>query len=213
MNLLTGGLSYSRKGDRKMQRKTIEERLYELVQEYTVQDIERVLGARLAAAGLILFPALAGMVALGRSLYGYGLDDRAAFLKFARYRMKLNGKLAGILHDNVYKGLARQWCVETRVTFHSAFKEWLAEGSYWYKIEGSEIESRQLHISATGLAGAYMEAVKRLPEYSKTPQHSFIDEEEEFQPVLRKQVADFISMPELPEGGAVIWEIKAQKKE
>ena len=178
--------------------RTYEESLYKLIKEYTASDIERIIDAKVQAAGLIIIPAFVGMIGLGQCLYGFDLDKRAAFLKFARYRMKLDRSLAEILYDNVYGGLIHQWCSESRIILHSRFDP-LYVGSFWYRCRSED--PQQVHISAKAIALAYTEAVDKLPEYSKTPQYPSVNPEAVR--IIRDQVEAFCSVSKVQSGGAV----------
>lgn len=179
-------------------KKTYEEQVYELTQGFTTSDIERVIDAKIEAAGLIIAPALVGMIALGHSLYGYDLEDRAAFLKFARYRMKLDRGLSEILYDNVYTGLIQMWCSEVRVVLHSRFRDGM-DGPVWYRDRRED--PQLLHISALEIANLYLKVVQELPGYAETSQHK--DNRREYAQVLRDQVEAFCSAGTVQSRGAV----------
>lgn len=179
-------------------KKTYEEQVYELVRGFTTSDIERIIEAKVEAAGLIIMPAFAGMIGLGHSLYGYDLDNRTAFLKFARYRMKLDRGFAEILYDNVYTGLAQAWCSEVRIILWSRFDD-RQDGTLWLRKRWED--PKQINISALAISTLYLEVVGKLPEYNKTPKHKFNDREAT--QVLRDQVEAFCSTGRVQKGGAV----------
>lgn len=179
-------------------KKTYEERVYDLVQGFTTSDITRIIDAKVEAAGLIIMPALAGMIAFGHSLYGYDLENRAAFLKFTRYRMKLDRGLSEILYDNVYTGLTQMWCSEVRIVLHSRFRDGM-DGPIWYRDRRED--PQRIHISALEIAKLYLEIAQKLPEYNKTPQHK--DHDREATQILRDQVEAFCSAGRVQDGGAV----------
>ena len=162
-----------------MEKTTYEERLYSLTKQFTTQDIQRLLDAEIDAAGLLAMPALAGMVCLGHVLYGFQLTNRNAFLKFARYRMKINMGLAEILYDNVYHGLREMWASRSYIILCNSETDPL-----WSPRETAGIE-----VNALKLARLYVKVVVNLPEYSKTAHHK---SDRPFD-AYHKQIAEFRS--------------------
>jgi hypothetical protein len=168
--------------DAEIKKKTVEEKIYEYAQRYTVSDIRRIVNAELNVAGLLLVPAFAGMITLGHSLYGFDITHRAAFLRFAYKRMGMEQNLAEILYDNVYTGLTRQWMSESGVILDGVEQGVLYERR----------DEKSICLYALELALRYVDAVDRLPEYRDTPEFALPDDETEIQ-ALRQQVRDFIS--------------------
>lgn len=179
------------KGDRIMgiekKKKIYEERLWEVIKKFTVNDIERIIREEIKAAGLLAMPVFAGMISFGHFLYGFEQDDRDVFLKFSRYRMKIDRKLGEILYDNVYAGLITEWCAKSRVTLYAGYanidSEWL-----W---EPRKNGSTGININAVRLALLYLSAVEQL-QYSKTSRHR-LEASSEKTIILRKQIDAFLS--------------------
>lgn len=145
-----------------MNKETYEERLYGMTKQFTTQDIQRLLDAKIDAAGLLAMPVFAGMIVLGHVLYGFQLSDRDAFLKFARYRMKIGARLAEILYDNVYHGLTEMWASRAYIILCNS-----DTAPLWSPRSGP----KGIEINALKLARLYIEIAENLPEYSKTAGH------------------------------------------
>lgn len=171
-----------------MEKKTYEERVYELTRLYTVNDAQCLIDRKIDAAGLILMPVFAGMIALGHSLYGFDLDDRAAFLKFAQYRMKMQKALAKILFDNVRAGLIEMWCSESRVYLVAWDRKPDCERLCWQDTKSDT----DIIVNATQVGRMYISAVQQLPDYSDTQQYQQ-SEDDKGLARLREQVTRFRS--------------------
>ena len=169
-----------------MDKETYEERVYEMTKQFTTNDIQVLIDEHIDAAGLILMPAFAGMIALGRALYGFDVATREVFLKFAQYRMKLRKSLAAILFDNVRSGLLYQWCAEVRVVLVAWDGRPFKPRLYW-PTNGSETS---LTINAAEVGRLYISAVQQLPEYCDTQKHQQVGEEQQTE-ALRNQIASF----------------------
>lgn len=170
-------------------KETYEERLYELTQEYTISDITRALDSELSAAGLLLMPAFGGMIALGHVLYGFEIDDRVAFLKFARHRMRIDKGLAEILYDNVYAGLKISWCSIIHILLVVRHDAMFGSDCICSQ---DPFQENVLVINALKVAEAYISAVNGLPEYSRTKRRKKPDKVEAHNP-QREQVARFLA--------------------
>lgn len=169
-----------------MKKKTYEERLYGMTRQFTTGDTQFIIDSHTDVAGLILMPVFAGMIGLGHALYGYGLTDREAFLKFAQYRMKIQKAFAEILFDNVRAGLIVQWCSEVRTVLVA----WApaADGLCWQD-EGTDT---RIVINTAEVGRVYLSAVHQLPDYCDTQKHQEIRDEKRIDE-LREQVARFRS--------------------
>lgn len=170
------------------EKETYEERLYDLTKRYTVNDITRLMESEIQAAGLLVMPAFAGMIALGHFMYGFELSDRAGFLKFARYRMKIDKGLAEILYDNAYSGLVREWVSKSRIILCA----WYNDPEEIRAISHPREDGKKgLEIDAITLARVYIEAVSKLPTYGKTKRYKFAINNEELKS-LRDQIDGFL---------------------